>query len=147
MMQSVFKVRGDGEAETASNSWNLCVLHSGLLFCWARFLTVPDNSTVGSCIKKLPPKCTSSLVKYLILLPAGAYCELTCRMLMSHVCFPETFNMFKQVQLFAAFTGLACLGWFHLHLAEEKLGLRKKFHVAYLLKIIILLIPQCCSLS
>lgn len=61
--------------------------------------------------------------------------------------FPRDVNVFKQVRFFDAFIGLTCLGWLHLHLAEEKLGPRKKFHMAYLLKIIILLIPQCSSLS
>lgn len=43
--------------------------------------------------------------------------------------FPRDVNVFKKVPFFAAFTGLASLEHLHLHLAEVKLGLRKKFHI------------------
>lgn len=109
----------------------------------------PDECREDHALKQLPPKCTSFLVKYLMLF--GSWCVLWTNLWdanFSFTYFPEISTCYNrnQVSSLLLSPGLVCLGWLLLHSAGGPLGLRKKFHVDFLLKRIPPLIPWCCPL-
>lgn len=128
------------------HSINFCNPHSGF-FALLGWIFKPDDCTMDHAWKQLPPKCTNILVKYLK--SFANWYVLQTNLWDANIpftYFPEMSMCYSRnwVSSLLLSLGLFCLEWLLLHSAAGPLGLRKKFHMEFLLKRIPLLIPWCC---